>query len=348
MDQKILMLGWGFPPKIDGGLDIHVAHLFEELRRKGVDIELALPAERAPNIPRIKSIEVSSEGMIPMARDMSREVVKLAEDYDIVHTHDWFGAEAGFKAQEYADTKWVATFHSLHSDRTRNPGREISMMERAAAERADKVIAVSRLLADSVQDEFGTNPEIIHNGFSKPGSNGVDMKEDLDIEDNMIFFVGRHAEQKGIEHLIYGFSKFLESNDAVLVVGGDGHLRDSLETFVELLGIQDNVIFTGFIPDEELGDYYRSADVFVSPSINEPFGLTVTEALESGTQVVATTNGAEEVLPDGVITRVEPSSESIKNGLEEALARKVPPKFSSRGWEEVAGETLNVYESLSE
>lgn len=343
MDKKILMLGWGFPPKIDGGLDVHVAHLFEELRKKDVEVHLALPADRAPEIPGIIPVELDAGEMIPMARDMSREIVEIAEEYDIIHTHDWFGAEAGFKAKEYADTRWIATFHSLHSDRTRNPGREISMMERAAAERADEVIAVSERLADSIKNEFGRNSTVIHNGFSEPTSSGIDVKEELGIENDMVFFVGRHAEQKGIEHLIYGFSKFLESGDATLVIGGEGHLRDSLETFVELLGIQNSVKFTGFIPDDELGDYYSAADVFVSPSINEPFGLTVTEALESGTPVVATSSGAEEVLPEGTITRVRPDSNSIREGLETALEKKDAPKFRSRDWETVAEETLHVY-----
>ncbi|MFB6208070.1 MAG: glycosyltransferase family 4 protein [Candidatus Nanohaloarchaea archaeon] len=346
MEKKILMLGWGFPPKIDGGLDIHVAHLFQELRELDVEVTLALPEDRAPNLPDVIQIETEAEGMIPRARDMSREIVTMAEDYDIIHTHDWFGAESGLKAKKYSGVQWVSTFHSLSSSRSRSVNREISQMERAIAERSDELIAVSQKLGDAVFDEYGREPRVIHNGFSQPCSTGKAVKEELGIQGSMIFFVGRHAEQKGIEHLLYGFSKFLKDKDSTLVIGGKGHMTPALENFVEILGIQDNVKFPGFIPDEQLGDYYSAADVFVSPSIDEPFGLTLTEALESGTPVVATENGAEEVLPQDSFVKVRPDSDSIKTGLEKAMDAEIP-EYDSRSWETVARETVEVYSELN-
>ncbi|MFB6204142.1 MAG: glycosyltransferase family 4 protein [Candidatus Nanohaloarchaea archaeon] len=346
MEKKILMLGWGFPPNIDGGLDIHVAHLFQELRELDVEVTLALPEDRAPNIPDVVGIETDADGMIPCARDMSREVVTMAEDYDIIHTHDWFGAESGLKAMKYSGVRWVSTLHSLSSSRSRSTNREIEQMERAAVERSDELIAVSRKLGDAVFNEYGREPRVIHNGFSQPSSTGKNVKEELGIDGKMVFFVGRHAEQKGIEHLLYGFSKFLNAGDATLVIGGEGHMTPALEDFVEILGIGDRVKFPGFIPDEELGDYYSAADVFVSPSIDEPFGLTLTEALESGTPVVATENGAEEVLPQDSFVKVRPDSDSIKTGLEKAMEVEIP-EFESRSWEAVARETMEIYRSLS-
>ncbi len=338
------MLGWGYPPNIDGGLDIHVARLFDELKELGVNIDLALPEERAPEDEDVIALETGEGDMIERARNMSSEVVELARDYDIIHTHDWFGAEPGLKAKKYADVRWVSTFHSLSSQRSRNPSHRLEKMERGVVEESDELIAVSDMLADEVTDQYGRKPEVVHNGFSRIQTNGRNIKEEQGI-DTMIFYVGRHAEQKGLEHLLYGFSKFLEDNNGTLVLGGDGHMRQPLEEFVELLGIEENVIFEGFIPEEELGDYYTSADVFVSPSINEPFGLTLTEAIEAGTPVVATRNGAEEVLPDNAIVSVEPESDSIASGIGKALEREVP-EFESRSWKEVAEETRDIYRYL--
>ena len=172
------------------------------------------------------------------------------------------------------------------------------------------------------------------------------MKKELGIEDNMIFFVGRHTEQKGLEHLLYGFKKFLEDNSGTLVLGGKGHMQEALQEFTEILDIEDSVTFQGFIPEEELGDYYSSADVFVSPSINEPFGLTITEALEHQTPVVAAESGVEEVLPDNTIVKVSPSSDEICRGIEEALNREIG-SIEGRSWREVAEETLEVYRDLA-
>lgn len=347
MEKKILMLGWGYPPDIDGGLDIHVANLFEELRELGIDVDLALPEDRAPEREGIIALETGEGDMVSKVRRLSKEFLELAEEYDIVHTHDWFGSEPGLKAKKYSDVDWISTFHSLSSQRSRKPSSVMEEMERGIVERADEVIAVSKMLAGEVNDSYGRKPTVIHNGFSQASSTGKDVKEELGIEGEMVLYVGRHAEQKGLEHLLYGFKKFLDERSATLVLGGDGHMRGALEEFTEMLDIEEEVVFEGFIPEEELGDYYTSADVFVSPSINEPFGLTVTEAVEAGTPVVATRSGAEEVLPGSAIVSVEPDSDSISQGLQKALEREIP-KFEPRSWREVAEETVEIYRDVSQ
>lgn len=345
MKEKILITGWGYPPKIDGGLDVHVKHLFEQLQKLDVDVDLALPESRAPEKENIIGMQVGEGDMVQKAREMSQGVAEIADDYDIIHTHDWFGAEAGFKSKKYSDVKWVTTFHSLSSSRNRKPWERLSDLEEVAAEHADQVISVSKKLGDEVRQEFGIDPEVIYNGFSRPRSSGFNVRQENGIDGDIVFYVGRHSEQKGLEHLLYGFSKLLDERDATLVLGGEGHMTEALRQFVEILGIEENVLFTGFIPREQLGDYYRAADVFVSPSINEPFGLTITEALESGTPVVATTNGAEEIVGNSIIS-VEPESGSIKKGIEEALEQDKLPDYRDRSWMEMAEETLDVYREV--
>lgn len=346
MNQKILIVGWGYPPNIDGGLDIHVKHLFEELRENKIEIDLVLPEERTPEKDGIIGVNVGEGDMVQKARKLSQEVAKLAEAYDIIHTHDWFGAEAGYKAKKYSACNWITTFHSLSSGRNRKPNQELQKMEKAAATESDKIIAVSNRLGEEIEQNFGRKPLTIHNGFSAPESSGIDVKKELNVEGDLILFIGRHAEQKGLEHLIYGFSKLLEEQEATLVIGGEGHMTENLKQFVEILGIEDNVVFTGFIPREQLGDYYRDADVFVSPSINEPFGLTITEALETGTKVVATENGVEEIAGESIIS-VEPTSDSIKKGIQEALVKTEAVECTDRTWKEMADETLEVYRRIS-
>lgn len=347
MNQKILLVGWGYPPKIDGGLDIHVKHLFQKLLEQGINVDLALPKKRAPDKDRIIPVETGEGDMIQKSRRMSAEVAKISEDYDIVHTHDWFGAEAGFKSRKYSETRWVSTLHSLSSSRSRQPSEELENLEKIAAEKPDKSIAVSRKLAEEVETEFGVEPEVIHNGFSKPESSGNDIKRKHNIKNDMIFFVGRHAEQKGLKHLLYGFKKLLKSKGATLVIGGEGYMTESLKNFAKILGIEEETVFPGFIPREELGDYYRGADVFVSPSVNEPFGLTITEALETGTPVVATDNGVSEIAGESIIP-AEPESDSIKRGIEKALSQKDKIEYNSRSWGEMTDEVLEVYRNLSD
>ena len=340
--MKILIVGWGYPPKIDGGLDIAVKELFKGLQEKeGVEVDLMLPADRAPEEPGFIPVEVEGD-MFSKAELLSRKAAKKASNYDVIHTHDWFGAEAGFKAQKYSDIKWVSTFHSLSSSRSRVPSEELEKLEEIAVKNADIVTAVSDKLSQEIEAIHGKRPKTVYNGFSK-------LREGKKIvfgtDKPVFFYVGRHSEQKGLEHLIYGFKKYLESNEGLLILGGKGHLKQALEDFVELLEIDDSVRFEGFIPDSELSDYYRSADVFVSPSINEPFGLTISEALSCGTRVICTESGINELLPSEAVTLVQPNSDSISEGLEKSL-EKEPVEIEGRSWSEMVEDYLEIYTDL--
>ena len=340
--MKILIVGWGYPPKIDGGLDIAVKELFKGLQEKeGVEVDLMLPADRAPEEPGFIPVEVEGD-MFSKAEQLSRTAAKKASKYDIIHTHDWFGAEAGFKASKYSDVKWVSTFHSLSSSRSRTPSEELEDLEKIAVKSADRSTSVSDKLSSEIETIHGERPLTVHNGFSKlEGGEKIDFKTDKPV----FLYVGRHAEQKGLEHLIYGFNKFLEDNEGLLVIGGDGYLTSSLKEFVEILGIEENVRFKGFIPEKELGSYYKAADVFVSPSINEPFGLTISEALSSGTKVVCTESGINELLPNKAITLVQPNSDSISEGLEKSLDKN-PVQVEGRSWDEMTDEYTEIYREL--
>jgi len=350
--KKILLVGWGYPPNIEGGLDIHVVRLFEELRNKEeIDVTMALPAINAPGEERtdIISIEAESNDIFGIAREMSQKIPQIADEYDIIHTHDWFGAETGFKCKKYCDVSWVSTIHSLCKNRSRSISETVGRLEKVACTEPDQLIAVSQILREDILKEHSVKSEVIYNGFSKPKTKGIDVKKELGIEGDMIFFVGRHAEQKGIEHLIYGFKKYLgEHDDCYLVLGGEGELKESYENFVKLLDIEDRVIFVGFVNEDILGDYYRCADVFVSSSFSEPFGLTITEALEMKTSVVATKSGVEEILPQNLIYSAEPTSDSLKNALKKALKEDTAPNqsFNSRDWSKMAEEIIEVYKSL--
>jgi len=339
--MEVLLLGWGYPPKIDGGLDIAVKELFEGLKDKDIEVDLMLPAERAPEEDSIIPVDVEGD-MFSKAEQLSRKAAKKASEYDIIHTNDWFGTESGYKAQKYSDTRWISTFHSLSSSRSRTPSEELEKMEEIAVKNSDKLAAVSDMLSEEIQEKYGERPVTVYNGFSEPEQ---DQDINFDTENPVFFYVGRHAEQKGLEHLIYGFKKYLENNEGLLVLGGDGHMKQSLEDFVEMLDIEENVRFEGFIPDRELGGYYRAADVFVSPSINEPFGLTISEALSTGTKVLCTESGINELLPNEAITLIEADSDSIAEGLEKSLL-KDEIFVESRSWDEMVDEYIEIYRDL--
>jgi glycosyltransferase involved in cell wall biosynthesis len=346
---EVLIVGWGYPPDIDGGLDIHVSKLHRELNNKqGIEADLLLPNDRMPekNRENIVGVETGEGDIIRRTRRLSKAAAAFAEEYDLIHTHDWLGAESGFKARKYGDVDWVSTMHSLSSDWGHGEAwDEVEKMEEIAVKKPDKLVAVSENLANKIRKRFGENPETVHNAFSKPETSGKDVKKELGIEEPMIFFVGRHAEQKGIEHLLLGFKRYLENQQASLVIGGEGYMTESLKEFSEMLDIERNVFFVGKIPSESLGDYYEAADLFVSPSINEPFGLTITEALESGTPVLATENGVTELTSNYIID-TEPHSERIAEDISKCLEMDLNVEINRRSWSEMADEVAEIYRDV--
>jgi glycosyltransferase involved in cell wall biosynthesis len=341
------MLGWGFPPEVTGGLDRAVAELFEAFRRRDdVKIHLVLPAENAPgDRDNIHPVETGSGDIVERTGQLADEFADRAADADIVHTHDWFGYAPGLQATRAADVEWVSTFHSLSSDRNRNPPEREREAEQRIVDGADRLIAVSDLTRRAIRDDYGGDATVVHNGHTSVTPTGRDLKAELGVDGTMLFFVGRHTHQKGIAHLLYAVPKLCH-DDVTLVVGGSGHLTDQLERFVELLDIEDRVLFNGFIPDPELADYYASADLFVSTSLAEPFGITLIEALSVGTRVVATENGAAETLPEDATVEVEPDSDSIADGIRRALEIETPVSYEERSWETVAEEHVALYEDV--
>jgi len=348
MDPRVLMLGWGFPPNVTGGLDTWVGEVFEAFEENDAELELLLPREYAPeDRAGIHSAPTGEGDIITRVGRMSDRFVELAADADIVHTNDWFGYGPGLRAKRETDATWVSEFHSLSSDRNINPPEREVETERRVAKQSDVLITVSEITRQEVRDRYEADSHVVHNGFSSLETTGFDVKADLGIEGPMLLFVGRHTDQKGISHLLYAMDK-IDDTDATLVLGGSGHQTEHLKMFTELLGIDDRVEFAGYIPEENLGDYYAAADVFISPSRAEPFGLTITEALAAGAQVVATPSGVRETLPENCLVEVTVDSDSIARGIEEALAREGPPEYEPRTWDEVVEDLLDVYRTTLE
>ena len=341
------MLGWGFPPNITGGLDTAVGELFEQIEPRGdIEFELLLPAEYAPpDRNNIHGVQTGDGDIITRVGRLADAFADRAADADIIHTNDWFGYNPGSRATRNTDVEWVTTFHSLSHDRNVNPPDREVKTEQRVANRSDHVVAVSEFTRKRIRQNYGVDSTVIYNGFSSVEQTGRELKAELDIDGEMLFFLGRHTDQKGISYLLYALSK-LQREDVTLVLGGSGHLTEQLKRFAELLGVDDQVIFPGFIPQAEIGDFYASADLFVSPSLAEPFGMTIVESLSAGTRVVACRSGAAELLPEECVVEVTPDSDAIARGIERALAMSAPLEYETRTWEEVADEYVGLYRRI--
>jgi glycosyltransferase involved in cell wall biosynthesis len=175
-------------------------------------------------------------------------------------------------------------------------------IERAGMHHADKIIAVSYFTRNILISRYGISEdkvEVVHNGVERNGrGNLVPSEIDIDKDEKVVLFLGRITMQKGPEYFLMAAKKVLEVMDNVkFVMAGSGDLMHRAIEIAAELGIGSKVLFTGFLQGEDVQKIYRIADLFVMPSVSEPFGIVPLEALENEVPVIISKqSGVSEVL----------------------------------------------------
>lgn len=226
-----------------------------------------------------------------MARSIARE-----ERFDIIHAHDWLSFPAGIEAKKETGRPLIVHVHATEFDRTGGQGvnERVYAIEREGMERADGIIAVSRFTKRTIVDRYGIDPDkvrVVHNGIdaeflAKPPLDMALSLHRLKAQgDKLVLYLGRLTLQKGPDYFIRAAKRVLERrSDVTFLVVGTGDMERELIRQVAELGISDRVLFAGFLKGHK--DLYAAADLYVMPSISEPFGLTALEAMASGTPVL--------------------------------------------------------------
>ena len=255
--------------------------------------------------------ELSIDGFNHYCGDMYTETnryaaaaVKLAmqEDFDVIHAHDWMTFPAGIAVAAVTGKPLVVHVHSTEFDRS---GEHVNQMiydiERAGMHTADKVIAVSLLTRNIIISRYGVTGDkvkVIYNGIER-NDNGFNFSRiGIKKEEKIVLFLGRITMQKGPEYFLGAAKKVLEVMDNVkfVMVGSGDMMRKSVELAAQL-GIGSKVLFTGFLRGEDVRKVYEMADLYVMPSVSEPFGLAPLEALNHDIPVlISKQSGVSEVL----------------------------------------------------
>jgi glycogen synthase len=255
--------------------------------------------------------ELSMDGFNHYCGDMYAEVhryaaaaVKLAmqEDFDVIHAHDWMTFPAAIAVASVTGKPLVVHIHSTEFDRS---GEHVNQMiydiERAGMHTADKVIAVSFLTRNIVISRYGVTDdkvEVVYNGIERNGNGFNFGRIDIKKEEKIVLFLGRITMQKGPEYFLGAAKKVLEvmENVKFVMVGSGDMMRKSIELAAQL-GIGGKVLFTGFLRGEDVRKVYEMADLYVMPSVSEPFGLAPLEALNHDIPVlISRQSGVSEVL----------------------------------------------------
>jgi glycosyltransferase involved in cell wall biosynthesis len=229
-----------------------------------------------------------------MARGVARE-----EAFDTIHAHDWKSIPAGIAAKDQRGVPLVIHIHSLESDRS--PVRideRIYGIERFGMIAADHVIAVSSYTKKKIIDQYGISPEkisVVHNAaFSIECAPDVANKK----TGAQVLFLGRLSEQKGPGKFMEAARKVNALDpDVRFVIAGEGELAEKLKEEAEFFEMEKYLRFTGFVGGPEVCRLYAASDLYVMPSISEPFGITALEAVLCGTPVILSCHsGVTEVL----------------------------------------------------
>ncbi|MHC4527237.1 MAG: glycosyltransferase family 4 protein, partial [Planctomycetota bacterium] len=261
---------------------------------------------------RTKAVTSQTVESLDYSRDMYTEVHRYAalaaelavyEQFDVVHAHDWMTYPAGIAVAKISGKPLVVHVHSTEFDRS---GEHINQMiydiERNGMEAADKVIAVSYFTRNIIIGRYGISGEkveVVHNGVDR-NRNGRSLLARTGIKSNekIVLFLGRITMQKGPEYFLAAAKKVLEVVENVkFVMAGSGDMMHRAVEMAAELGIGQKVLFTGFLRGDDVQRIYRMADLFVMPSVSEPFGIVPLEALDNDVPVIISKqSGVSEVL----------------------------------------------------
>jgi len=234
----------------------------------------------------------------------ARLVAEVARQntFDVIHAHDWMTYPAGLSVAALTGKPLVVHIHSTEFDRSGTAvNQRVYDIERAGLHGASQVICVSRLTRDIVTSRYGV-PEakchVVYNAITINGELLPHTVQRIEKDDKIVLFLGRITMQKGPEYFLAAAKKVLEVMDNVkFVMAGSG---DMIRRMIELaagLGIGHRVTFTGFLRGNDLDRVFEMADLYVMPSVSEPFGLAPLEALQHDVPVlISKQSGVSEVL----------------------------------------------------
>jgi len=300
--------------------------------------------------------------------DLMEEVARYAlvgasiaanSEFDVIHAHDWLTYSAGVAAKKISGKPLVVHMHATEFDRSgENYNENVYEIERKGMVEADRVITVSNLTRNIVIDRYHIDPDkviTVHNAVEPPEKTEL-VDAEKHVKEKIVTFLGRITFQKGPEYFIEAACKVLERDKNVrFVMAGTGDMMEKMIRRVAKLKISSHFHFTGFLKGENVDRMFAMSDVYVMPSVSEPFGISPLEAMRSNVPVIISKqSGVAEVLNHvmkvdfwdvdamadaiyGLLHYKSMSEMTIANGTEEVNNLK---------WEAAARKVADIYESL--
>ena len=292
---------------------------------------------------------------------VAAQVAKNLEgQFDVIHAHDWLTYFAGIAAKRVSGKPLVVHMHATEFDRSgENINTQTYAIERAGMHAADMVIAVSNLTRNIVINRYGVPAEkvvAVHNAVrfaekEKP-------LPERGVDDKIVTFLGRITFQKGPDYFVEAAAKVLKRVPNVrFVMAGSGDMMNHVIRRVAALGIADRFHFTGFLRGDDVQKMFQLSDVYVMPSVSEPFGISPLEAMRSNVPVIISKqSGVAEVLDYAVKVDywdVDAMADAIYGlitypALAKMFSEKGMAEVTGLKWNNAAAKIKRVYEQAIE
>tara|TARA_R110002020_G_scaffold136393_2_gene304175 strand:+ start:609 stop:1883 length:1275 start_codon:yes stop_codon:yes gene_type:complete len=297
-------------------------------------------------------------------KDLMMEVSRYAlvaaniaknKEHDIIHAHDWLSFPAGIAAKEISGKPMIAHVHATEFDRSGESVNQVVYdIERAGMEAADHVVAVSQLTKNIIIKKYGIPAEkvtVLHNAVLDASI--IKSSYQKKVPEKIVTFLGRITFQKGPEYFVEAAKKVIERDPNVrFVMAGSGDLLNRMVDRVAELRMGTKFHFTGFLKGEDVDHMYAISDVYVMPSVSEPFGISPLEAVRHNTPVIISKqSGVAEVLNNAIkidFWDIDSMADAIfallhYDGISRMFKELGTEELKKLKWEHVAEKLVTVY-----
>jgi len=278
--------------------------------------------------------------------------------FDVIHSHDWLTYPAGIFAKQISGKPLVVHVHATEFDRSRgNVNPIVYDIEKRGMDAANHIITVSNLTRNIVIEKYFQDPKkvtTVHNAVEPLPD--VDAYVKTPRSDKIVTFLGRITMQKGPEYFVEAANRVLKKNKKVrFVMAGNGDMMQDMINLAAKRGITDRFHFTGFLKGRQVYQMLADSDVYIMPSVSEPFGISPLEAMQVGTPtIISKQSGCSEILThsikidywdiDGMADAV---NAIIRNpAMYKSLHELGREEVNNIRWEDAGKKVIKIYNSL--
>jgi len=287
-------------------------------------------------------------------------VVARQQQYDIIHSHDWLTYPAGIHAKQISGKPLVIHVHATDFDRSRgNVNPTVYSIEKNGMDHADHIMCVSELTRQTVIHKYNQDPRkvsTVHNAVSPLSQEIMEIIPKKNAKEKIVTFLGRITMQKGPEYFVEAAAMVLHRTKNIrFVMAGNGDMMHQMIRLVAERGMADRFHFPGFMKGKEVYEVLKSSDVYIMPSVSEPFGISPLEAMQvSVPTIISKQSGCAEILNNCIKTDywdIHAMADAIYSictypAMYEYLKVEGKREVDNIKWENVGYKIRSIYDSI--